>query len=373
MMNFAQFPTAILYVDDEDLACKYFARMAGADFDVLTASGTDAALALLAREQSRVGVLVTDYRMPGKNGGYLLREIAKTYPHLLCVLVTAYSNKEVLLETINSAEVFRILEKPLQAAQVREVLHLAVGLARERAIRRQRLMAMDETVVFLSHELTTPLATIVNFARGIKRRFADADRSPLNLRAIERAVGFVHDNARYCMEVLTTFVVSVRDADRVQMKGSDCSAGQQVVSLLDAFPLTPAERRAIRVDVVEDFHITVLPNIVSLVLSSILHNALRALKDHAAPALCVTVLVDRDPEIRIADNGPGIAANILERLLVDPVTTHGDDGGTGWGLVLCNRMMQAFGGGMEVQSAPGRGTMVSLRFPAAQAYQRSLS
>jgi two-component system, response regulator PhcR len=366
MTTFEQFPTTILYVDDEDLACKYFVRTAGAEFDVLTAAGADEALALLQAERNRVGVLVTDYRMPGKNGGDLLREIAQSFPHLVCVLVTAYSSKDVLLDSINSSEVFRILEKPLQATQVRAVLRLATDLAQDRAVRRQRLMAMSETVVFLAHELTTPLATIANYALGINRRFADAGGSPTNLQEMERAVSAMHDSARYCLDVLTTFTASVRHAEKMPMTGSSRSAGQLVASLLNTFPLTPAQRLLIEVDVAEDFQIDALPNIVSLVLSSILHNALRALKDHAAPALRVTVLVDSRQEIRISDNGPGIASEVLERLLIDPVTSHSRDSGSGWGLMLCNRMMQSFGGGISIQSAPGSGTRVTLMFPLAR-------
>lgn len=366
MTNFSRFPPTVLYVDDEALACKYFARVAGNEFEVLTAAGADEALALLMAEDNRVGVLVTDYRMPGKDGGDLLRQIARNYPHLVCVLVTAYANKQVLLETINSADVFRILEKPLQAAGLREVLRLATDLAHDRMARRQRLMAMNETVAFLSHELTTPLATIINYASGINRRFADAGDSPPNLPELEGAVRSMHDNAGYCLDVLTRFVASVRHEDRMLITGSSSSAGQLVSSLLNTFPLTPAQRLAIQLDVAVDFRVSVLANIVSLVLSSILHNALRALKDHAAPMLRVTVLVDRYPEIRIADNGPGIVPEVLEKLMADPVTTHGREGGSGRGLMFCNRMMQSFGGGMAIQSAPGSGTMVTLRFPAVK-------
>jgi two-component system, response regulator PhcR len=363
-MNFSRSPPAILYVDDERLACKYFARVAGTEFEVLTLPGADEALAQLGAHESRIGVLVTDYRMPGRDGSDLLREVAARYPHLVCVLVTAYANKQVLLDTINSADVFRILEKPLQAAVVRDVLRLAVDLACDRRARRERLLAMNETVAFLSHELTTPLATIINYASGINRRVADAGGSPLNLTEIDGAVRSMQDNAGYCLDVLATFVASVRHEDQRLITGSSGSAGQLVSSLLHTFPLTPAQRLAIQFDVAEDFRVAVLANIVSLVLSSILHNALRALKDHAAPVLRVTVLVDRYPEIRIADNGPGIAPEVRERLMVDPVTTHGREGGRGWGLMFCNRMMQSFGGGMSIESTPGSGTMVILRFPA---------
>lgn len=360
----SQLPVTILYVDDEEMACKYFARMASSEFTVLTAPGVDAALKIL--ETERIGVLVTDYQMQEKDGGDLLREVAKEYPHTVCILVTAYADKNLLLDTVNSADIFRILEKPLDTAQVRDVLRLATNLARDRATHRQRLTAINETLAFLSHELNTPLATIVNFTHGIKQHITAADGSPQSLQEIERATTSIHDSARYCLKVLSTLAASVQNVENLSAGNNESSAQQLVNSLIDTFPLTPAQRALIRIEVSEDFGIKALPNIVSLVLSSILSNALRALQGHPEPAICITILVDGTPQIWISDNGPGINPEIITRLLVNPITTHANNGGSGWGLILSNRIMQAFGGGIAVYSQPNKGTTVTLKFPATQ-------
>jgi two-component system response regulator PhcR len=112
----------VVYVDDEELARKYFARSAGSDYEVLLAGGADEAMSILRREGARVAVLVTDFRMPGAHGGDLLRQVSQEYPHIVRILVTAYADKEALLEAVNSGGVFRILEKPLGVSRVREVL-----------------------------------------------------------------------------------------------------------------------------------------------------------------------------------------------------------------------------------------------------------
>lgn len=112
-----------------------------------------------------------------------------------------------------------------------------------------------------------------------------------------------------------------------------------ISSLLDTYPLTSVQRTLIRIDIQEDFQITTLQNCVALVLSSLLSNALRAIKDQPAPMIFFTVRVADKPQILIADNGCGIAPDILLHLLVDPVTTHADTGGNGWGLIFCKRIM----------------------------------
>ncbi|MBB3258316.1 two-component system response regulator PhcR [Paraburkholderia bannensis] len=115
----------VVYVDDEELARKYFARSAGSEYEVLLAASADEAISILRSEGARVAILLTDFRMPGRHGGDLLRQVAQEYAHIVRILVTAYADKDALQEAGNSGEVFRILEKPLGVSKVREVLAAA--------------------------------------------------------------------------------------------------------------------------------------------------------------------------------------------------------------------------------------------------------
>jgi two-component system response regulator PhcR len=353
----------ILYVDDEELARKYFARAVGSDYEVLTAADADTAIWFLRDTDHQIGILVTDYRMPGRDGGDLLRQIEREFPHVVRILVTAYADREVLLDTVNSGEIFRILEKPLNLDEVRNTLRLASELARERMARQYRLSAMNETLAFLAHELNTPLASIVNFSRGTQRRLAEGNMPPQMHSEMGAAIQSINDNAQYCLSLLSAFVESAQGASSTFSPRAN-SAKQLILSLLDTYPLSAVERAMIRVDVREDFHVTALPNCVALVLSSILSNALRAVKAQPSPMICFTVHVDDSPRILIADNGTGISPDMLKHLTVDPVTAHASSGGTGWGMIFCKRIMQSFGGDIQVKSAPGALTTITLNFPA---------
>lgn len=352
----------VLYVDDEALARKYFASAIESEYTVLTSLSVKGALDVLAATRGAVDIIVTDYRMPGQNGVELLRRVHEEYPHIVSILLTAYADKEVLLDTINRGEVFRILEKPMQREEARAVLREASTRGRARIARIHNMNAIGETLAFLAHELNTPLAAISNFARGVRRR------GPGQVSAAELtdATIAIQDNARYCMSMLSAFVDSLRVANAPTLGGNvslEASASQLVATLLDTYPLTKPQRASIVVEVREDFDIAALPNCVSLVLSSILSNALRALSEHHAPVLRFTVSAAPRPQIIICDNGPGIPAEILDRLLIDPVSGHASNGGNGWGLIFCNRVMQSFGGSIAVTSEPGQSTAIALNFP----------
>lgn len=353
----------VLYVDDEAMARKYFERALSEQYTVLTAADADSAMQIVQDPASRVDIVVSDYRMPGRSGGDLLRQIARDYPNVIRILVTAYADREVLLETVNTGEVFRILEKPLDFGEIGKALRLAAGLVRTREARLQRLQAIDETLSFLAHELNTPLAAILNFSRGMQDRLASRGISDQQQAEVSRASVAVSDNARYCMSLLSSFVEAVRNAEAIPALGAAVSAHELVRSFLDSYPLTPAQRSIIHDELAGDFRIAALPNCVSLVLSSLLSNSLRALKDHPAPAITISVAGGEKPYIRITDNGPGIPPAVLERLTVDPVTTHSESGGSGWGLVFCKRLMQAFGGSIAIHSAPNTLTTITLNFP----------
>jgi two-component system, response regulator PhcR len=390
----------VLYVDDEDLARKYFGRAFGNDYRVLTASGVDAALALLG--EHAVDVLVTDYRMPGKRGSELLREVERAWPGLVSILVTAYADKDVLLETVNGGDVFRVLEKPIRQDTLREVLRLAsaeaIRRARDRAARDHGLLAVEETAAFLAHELGAPLSAIADFSRMLARRVHEpapagaAGQIPLQAQ-IGNAVAHMNDNARYCQSVLEAFVDSVKRASLVPAaRVASGSAQRMVAALLASYPLGAGERAAISVDVQGDFAIRAAPNCVALVLSALLTNALRALRGQPEPRLRVTVGAGGRPAIAVEDNGPGIPPEILHRLLLDPVPMQGDEAG-GWTLIFCNRVMQSLGGQLRVRSrhaladdpagdtdddpagdadrepVPRRGTTATMIFPETQKEQ----
>ncbi|HQT25548.1 MAG TPA: hybrid sensor histidine kinase/response regulator [Burkholderiales bacterium] len=353
------FDSAILYVDDEEIAGKYFARAFAADYRVITASSTDEAIGIL--RERHVDILVTDYRMPGRSGGELLRIVAEEFPYVVRILVTAFADRDVLLDAVNSGEIFRILEKPYDFDNVRKTLRMASELSSERNTRRQRLQAIEETLGFLAHELNTPLATIVNYVRGMEQRMADMPAR--QQKEMSKALTAMNDNASYCLTLLSSFVESVHDAGAELFHPAGTTAGQMISSLLDTYPLVHAQRAQIHVDIREDFPVLAAPNCVLLVLSSILGNALRAVQHHPLPMVRFMVLVEENPQIRIVDNGPGIPPQILEHLLHDPVTTHAGEGGKGWGLIFCNRIMQSFGGGIMAHSTPGSPTVFTLNFP----------
>ena len=106
-------------------------------------------------------------------------------------------------------------------------------------------------------------------------------------------------------------------------------------------------------------------DLLYLVLCTLTKNALLALHGWPQPRLLIWLGFDADTQrtcIRFADNGPGIAPVLLERLTLQPVATRADSGRHGMGLVLCRRVLQSMGGSIAITSVAGQGACVALYF-----------
>jgi two-component system response regulator PhcR len=371
---------AVLFVDDEPTSRKWFARTFRDEFDVVTAAGVGEALAVLSECGDRFAVLVTDYRMPERDGMKLLQAVQRDYRHLVRVLATAYAGKEVAIAAINEGKVLRILEKPLNDTLTREVLREAVALHRtqafERAMNDGRAAAMRETLGFLAHELNTPLATV----RGCVSAVAARCQSPAP-GAPRGMVQFVEDHpgelvaaleraerrALYCQSLVSTFVQSARDA-YPGAAPQTVSAASLVSALLDEFPFEDNERSWVSRSGLTDFRLPGRRDLLYLVLCTLTKNALLALRGTPQPSLCIELGCERTESgpgrrwIRFSDNGPGIAPEVLAKLTREPVTTRARSGGNGMGLMFCQRVMQSIGGSIEVRSALGEGATIALYF-----------
>jgi two-component system, response regulator PhcR len=372
---------AILFVDDEAPSRKWFARCFGGEFDVATAASADDALTLLAERGDEFAALVTDYRMPEQDGMKLLRRVQRDHRHIVRLLATAYAEKDVAIAAVNQGKVLRILEKPLEDEPTREALREALALYREQALERalneSRAATLRETLGFLAHELNTPLTTVRGCVGTVAARvrppgaqsrpgvveFEEHEPGEL-LAALERA----ERRAQYCQSLVATFLQSARDA--YPGAAPQTVSASALLAALDEFPFEEQERLWVTRQVVRDFRLPGRRDLLYLVLCTLTKNALQALRGREQPSLRIEAGCAGGGDsargwLRFTDNGPGIPPDVLARLTREPVTTRAASGGNGMGLMFCQRVMQAAGGSVRIESTPGAGTTVLLQFERA--------
>ena len=102
----------ILFVDDEELICQYFARMCASDFHVTVAHNATQALRIFEQENQNFSMVVSDNRMPRMSGIELLSIFKTQCPNIICVLTTAFMDTDPGSGLGENNQIDLYIEKP---------------------------------------------------------------------------------------------------------------------------------------------------------------------------------------------------------------------------------------------------------------------
>jgi signal transduction histidine kinase len=243
------------------------------------------------------------------------------------------------------------------------------GGAEDAAVWRERcareVSRREELLTVLSHELRTPVTVIAGFGRLLLA----GEAGPLT----ERQRRFLEEILRSCGR-LDEFVVRILEDARAgsgeaRLWPRDASLAatvEGVVSFLK--PLLDERRLHVVLDLAPDAERARFdPPRVEQVLTNLIGNAIR----HAPPGSSIAVLSRARRaagrcvvEVSVCDRGPGVSPADRARIFEPGV---GGGGGLGVGLAICRRLVEAHGGRIEVDDAPGGGARFAFTLPATDA------
>ena len=113
---------SILYVDDEEKSLKYFTRAFEDQFRILTAINAQDGFKLLEQHGNEIGILMTDQRMPGEKGVWLLEKTRQLHPRIVRILATAYSDMDAAVAAVNTGAIYKYVTKPWDPVQLEHTL-----------------------------------------------------------------------------------------------------------------------------------------------------------------------------------------------------------------------------------------------------------
>ncbi|MBA1148637.1 MASE1 domain-containing protein [Ectothiorhodospiraceae bacterium WFHF3C12] len=225
-----------------------------------------------------------------------------------------------------------------------------------------RISAMGEMAAGLAHELNQPLCSIMTFSQAAGRLLDRPEREQDLRHAIERTAA----NAERAGEIIRQMRSFVRK-DEPELTDADVN---DIVS--DVVELTAAEANQNDVAVKADLARALPPVSVATiqihqVLVNLIRNAIEALAGAGGEDRRVVVRTRQRPngavEVSVDDNGPGISFDVQQELFEPFVSTKRS--GMGLGLSISRSIIEAHGGTMHVDSAPGRGTVFRFELPAS--------
>ncbi|MDA0254695.1 MAG: ATP-binding protein [Planctomycetota bacterium] len=262
-------------------------------------------------------------------------------------------------------------DRPARAAAIaaagrREIERLRAAHAAEvEALREQLLQArkqasLGELLGTTTHEFNNALTTILNYARlGLRHR-----DQPTRDKALERILSAGNRAAK-----ITASVLSMARNRSARFEPVDLH-----LLVEDVLVLLEREMMKYRVQVEREFaqvpRVSANPGQLQQVLLNLMVNARQAMPEGGRLILrlshdATSGLVD----LMVRDTGCGMPPEVLRKIFQPHFSTkQGPDetgkGGSGLGLSSCREIVEAHHGRIRAESAPGRGTAITVRLPA---------
>jgi signal transduction histidine kinase/ActR/RegA family two-component response regulator len=221
----------------------------------------------------------------------------------------------------------------------------------------------------MSHEIRTPLTAILGYADELLRGNDLTAIPPGQLQAVEA----IRRNGNHLLQIVNDILdLSKVEAGRLEVDRIPCSA---LEISNEAAAMMHAQARAKGLEIIVEYP-TALPETIGAdptrlrqILVNLVGNAIK-FTDRGSIRI-VTRLIEQPAaasiQLEVSDTGLGMTAEQLSRVFepftqADPSTTR-HYGGTGLGLTICRRLVEALDGTIEVESEQGSGTTFRVTVP----------
>ena len=222
--------------------------------------------------------------------------------------------------------------------------------AEEELLRSEKLAVVGELAAGVAHEIRNPLTSIKGFIQLLSRNKENVKYCIIILSEIERINGIVS-------EFLMIAKPQAQNLKSLQIKGLI----QDVISLLDAH----AVLSNVQITCESDSKLSLVTGDESQlkqVFINVMKNAIDAMPNGGAMSVEARMYDEKEIMIRVMDRGCGIPKERLSKIGEPFYTTK--EKGTGLGLMVSKRIMEAHHGEIKIMSEEGVGTIVDIVLPA---------
>jgi signal transduction histidine kinase len=236
---------------------------------------------------------------------------------------------------------------------------MAGDLARQRTDleRSNRLAAWADMARQVAHEVKNPLTPIQLSAEHLQRVYGDPRTDFRSV--LETCTATILRQVRTLRGIVTEFSAFARPP-RLQRDPVDLGQLAREAALPYRTGLPPDVTLGVREE-------PGLPTVaadrrlVERAIVNLIENALTAVGEAGVIELAVRRSGPERVEVSVRDSGPGIDADVLPRVFEPYFSTR--TAGSGLGLALVRKIAEGHGGGADLESAPGQGTLVSFWLP----------
>lgn len=356
----------ILVIDDEEsmrTACRLILEKEGFDTD----TAENGIIGLEKVEKNRPDIVIVDLKMPRLSGQEVLDRLRMIDPDIIPIVITGYATVESAVEAMKKGA-YDFLPKPFTPEELRIIIHR--GLERKKLIQetqrlqREKKLMEENFITMVSHQLRSPLVAIVQYFEIILAGMVgevEEKQKEMIVKAKERAQGL--------LELINDWLSIARmDSGQIVDKLKPIPLGELLSKIVEFVqPTTEENNISLKLDSTVGSDV-VLGNEESLeqVFSNLINNAIKYNKPNGKVRLSIKENTDFI-QVVIEDTGVGIAPEHLPRIFdqfyqIDRSKRKGDKG-SGLGLTIAKKIVEAHEGSIEVTSEPGKGSVFTVYLP----------
>jgi two-component system sensor histidine kinase/response regulator len=355
--------TSILYVDDEENNLNSFRAHFRKQYEVYTAISAAEAFNLL--EKHEIHIIISDQRMPATTGVEFLERTIEKYPESMRLLITAYSDLDVVIQAINQGQISKFIQKPWDWEKLAMVIeNCAIKYQSKMELKQKNAQLeklnheLNKFVYSVSHDIRSPLMSIL----GVVQLSKASKKS----KEVENYFNII----KTCVVRLDTFIINIIDyyknsnageiKDKIDFKGLVLKV---IDSLKNIDPNVVFEPEVEQTGefISDSFRLEVI--LKNLVSNAIKYQNLANKKTHRIQ-LKINAN-EKEACILVADNGIGIAKEHIENIfkLFFRTGSLNQKEGSGIGLYIVKGAVEKIKGAVTVESTPSEGTLFKIIVP----------
>jgi len=372
----------ILIVDDQAAhmaaLCDILRRY---HYDTVGFASGEAALSRLRRE--RFDILLADLNMPGIDGIALVEEARAIDADLACIIMTGEGSiasavramqsgaLDYIVKPFKPSALLPTLARALATRQLRqqnmelerqlrkhveELAAINFDLVQARAAAEHANMEKSHFLSNMSHELRTPLNGILGFAQILS-----SDTLPASPEEKRKFAGHIVQSGKHLLKLINEILDLAKVESGKIMLAMESVQLDGVVEECRMMVTPQAEGRGITLDFRchGDFSVFADKTRLVQVLVNLLSNAIKYNREQGRVVLDCRRIGQERVRVSVQDTGPGLDSQQLQAIF-QPFNRLGREDsaeeGTGLGLTLTKRVVEAMQGEIGVDSAPGQGS-----------------
>lgn len=355
----------VLIIDDEDIVIDSCTSiLSGRNYNIATANNGIIGLQLL--EEFQPDLVFVDLKMPGISGFEVLEKINEFDPTIVRIVITGFSTVDSAVEAMKKGA-YDFLPKPFTPDEFRLITKR--GMERRKlvletiALRKEKELLREHFAAIVSHELKSPLNAVQQNLYVLEDELSDVLTKDQYNR-VDRMKSRVNDLVKLINTWLRVYSV---DIEKIKDNFEPITVSTVISKAVESIS-SQAQRKDIEIVIqINEATQQVNGDEVSLVeaLINIIGNAIK----YSRVSSKILVVVTHDYEnvtITVADSGVGILVEDIPFIFNDfyaGTPGPGATKGSGIGLAITKRIIEAHDGSISVESELGKGSTFIINLP----------